>query len=104
MYVLPLAYEQIGLLYAVLGLTACHKGMMTADDYLRGTVAVEYRLKAIQSLGETLQNGISAGFNEDERDGIFATIQILLLQDVSFILMLFMIYLRNGQLSMEQDF
>lgn len=83
MYVLPLAYEQIGLLYAVLGLTACHKGIMTADDYLQGTVAVEYRMKAIRSLGESIQHGISAGFNEDERDGIFATVQILLLQDVS---------------------
>lgn len=56
---------------------------MTGDDYLQGTVAVEYRMKAIRSLGEFIQNSISADFSEDDRDGIFATVQILLLQDVS---------------------
>lgn len=99
-YVLPLVYEQIGVLYAVLGLTACHKGIMTGDDYLQGTVAVEYRMKAIRSLGEFIQNGIYADFSEDERDGIFATVQILLLQDVSISIL----RMYNGPLSVQQDF
>ncbi|CAG8044594.1 unnamed protein product [Penicillium salamii] len=81
-YVLPLAYEQIGLLYAVLGLTACHLGIQKEDLYLRETLAVEYRVRAISRLGETLQNGLSGELSENERDGIFATIQILLLQDI----------------------
>ncbi|KGO43821.1 Protein of unknown function DUF3468 [Penicillium expansum] len=81
-YVLPLAYEQLGLLYAVLGLTACHMGINKEDVYLRETLAVEYRVRAIRCLGETLRNGISGELDENERDGIFVTIQILLLQDI----------------------
>ncbi|KAJ5776102.1 uncharacterized protein N7511_001113 [Penicillium nucicola] len=81
LYILPLAYEQIGLLYAVLGLTACHIGIKEDDAYLRDTLAVEYQARAIRCLGETIQNGISGELGENERDGIFATIQILLLQD-----------------------
>lgn len=80
---MPLAYEQLGLLYAVLGLTACHMGINKEDVYLRETLAVEYRVRAIRCLGETLRNGISGELDENERDGIFVTIQILLLQDVS---------------------
>jgi hypothetical protein len=83
LYILPLAYEQIGVLYAVLGLTACHIGIKKDHVYLRDTLAVEYQARAIRCLGETLQNGISGETGENERDGIFATIQILLLQDVS---------------------
>lgn len=85
-YVLPLAYEQLGLLYAVLGLTAIHMGIQKNDLYLRETLAVEYRVRAIGRLGQTLQNGLSRELSENERDGIFATIQILLLQDVSCLL------------------
>ncbi|OQE00625.1 hypothetical protein PENVUL_c048G04796 [Penicillium vulpinum] len=81
-YVLPLAYEQIGLLYAVLGLSACHLGIKKEDLYLRETLAVEYRVRAIRCLGETLRNGVSSELDENERDGIFITIQILLLQDI----------------------
>lgn len=85
-YVLPLTYEQLGLLYAVLGLTAIHMGIQKNDLYLRETLAVEYRVRAIGRLGQTLQNGLSRELSENERDGIFATIQILLLQDVSCLL------------------
>lgn len=82
-YILPLAYEQIGILYAVLGLTACHMGIEKEEAYLRETLAVEYRVRAIRCLGETLRNGISGELDENERDGIFVIIQILLLLDVS---------------------
>ncbi|CAG8210560.1 unnamed protein product [Penicillium nalgiovense] len=81
-YILPLAYEQIGILYAVLGLTACHMGIEKEEAYLRETLAVEYRVRAIRCLGETLRNGISGELDENERDGIFVIIQILLLLDI----------------------
>lgn len=83
LYVLPLSYENLGLLYAVLGLSASHLGIMTADVHLRETLAVEYRLKAIRSLGGTIKNTFAGALHENDRDSVFAMIQILLLQDVS---------------------
>lgn len=82
-YVLPLAYEQIGLLYAVLGLSACHLGNLKSDKDLYETTAVDYRVKAITALGAAIRKVCSGSFTDDERDGVFATIQILLLHDVS---------------------
>ncbi|KAJ5750478.1 hypothetical protein N7533_007506 [Penicillium manginii] len=43
-YVLPLAYEQLGVLYAVLGLSACHRALTVGENDLR-EVADEYRLR-----------------------------------------------------------
>ncbi|KAF3398488.1 hypothetical protein F1880_005762 [Penicillium rolfsii] len=81
-YVLPLAYEQIGLLYAVLGLSACHLGHLRSDKHLYETTAVNYRLKAITALGAAIRKVCSGYFSDDERDGVFVTIQILLLHDI----------------------
>ncbi|CAG8364915.1 unnamed protein product [Penicillium salamii] len=81
-FILPLAYEQIGLLYAVLGITSFHLGTVKKDRYLRDTLAVVYRLRAIRSLADTIQAGISGNIHENERDALFATIQLLLLQDI----------------------
>lgn len=83
LYVLPLAYEQIGLLYAVLALSACHIGHLTSDQRLMAHVAVDYQTKAISALGAAIRKGCSGRLHENERDAIFATIQILLLHDVS---------------------
>ncbi|KAL2846593.1 fungal-specific transcription factor domain-containing protein [Aspergillus pseudodeflectus] len=80
-YVLPLAYEQLGLLYAVLGLAACHDGLRNGKEDLR-EVADEYRLRCISCLRKSLENGISPQSHENERDGLFATIQLLLLHDI----------------------
>ncbi|KGO56660.1 Copper amine oxidase, N2-terminal [Penicillium expansum] len=80
-FILPLAYEQVGLLYALLGITAFHLGTAKEDSYLRDTLAVVYRLRAIRSLADTIEAGISGTIHENERDALFATIQILLLQD-----------------------
>ncbi|KAL3449686.1 fungal-specific transcription factor domain-containing protein [Aspergillus insuetus] len=80
-YVLPLAYEQLGLLYAVLGLAACHSGLRNGEEDLRG-VADEYRLRCISCLRRSLEKGISPQSHENERDGLFATIQLLLLHDI----------------------
>ncbi|KAL3489838.1 fungal-specific transcription factor domain-containing protein [Aspergillus germanicus] len=80
-YVLPLAYEQLGLLYAVLGLAACHSGLRNGEEDLRA-VADEYRLRCISCLRRSLEKGISPQSQENERDGLFATIQLLLLHDI----------------------
>lgn len=82
LYVLPLAYEQIGLLYSVLALSACHLGHLKSDSRLYETVAVDYRLKAIAELGTAIRKMGSGDFSANDRDSVFATIQILLLHDV----------------------
>lgn len=82
-FILPLAYEHAGLLYAVLGLSASHLGHVKSNKYLSETVAVEYRLKAIQFLADAISQGITGTLGAAERDTIFATIQILLLHDIS---------------------
>ncbi|KAJ5092076.1 fungal-specific transcription factor domain-containing protein [Penicillium alfredii] len=82
LYVLPLAYEQIGLLYAVLALSACHLGHLNSDRHLYEAVAVNYRVNAITALGAAIRKGCSGNFDKSERDGVFATIQILLLHDI----------------------
>lgn len=84
-YVLPLAFEQICLLYAVLGLSACHLGHLKADRHLHEAVAVDYRVKAFTALGAYIKKASSGTLDHSERDGVFATIQIFLLHDVSTI-------------------
>jgi hypothetical protein len=68
-------------LYAVLGLSAYHRALKVGENDLR-EVADEYRLGCINCLIHTIQNVISPQSHENERDGLFATIQ-LLLHDVS---------------------
>lgn len=82
-YIIPLAKKQIGLLYAVLGFSAVHLGRLTEDTTLHETTAVEYRMKAIRALGEQIYKSQTTSLSEEEQDAIFATIQILLLHDVS---------------------
>ncbi|OQD76495.1 hypothetical protein PENDEC_c004G02412 [Penicillium decumbens] len=82
LYVLPLAHKQVGLLYAVLGLSSCHLGRLKDDKYLSESAAVDYRLKAITALGRAIEKVGSGSFDESERDAVFATIQILLLHDI----------------------
>ncbi|KAJ5096933.1 fungal-specific transcription factor domain-containing protein [Penicillium angulare] len=81
-YVLSLAYEQIGLLHAVLALSACHFGHLNSDKHFHEAVAVDYRLKAIAELGVAIRKVSSGDFSDSDRDGVFATIQILLLHDI----------------------
>ncbi|KAJ5628205.1 fungal-specific transcription factor domain-containing protein [Penicillium lividum] len=82
LYVIPLAHEQIGLLYSVLALSACHLGHLKSDRHLYEDVAVYYRLKAITELSIAIKKVCSGDFSADDRDGVFATIQILLLHDI----------------------
>lgn len=82
LYVIPLAYEQLNLLYAVLGLSACHLGHLKSDKHLYESVALDYRAKAINALGITIRKVCSGDFTGGDRDSVFATIQILLLHDI----------------------
>lgn len=77
-----MAYEQLNLLYAVLGLSACHLGHLKSDKHLYESVALDYRAKAINALGITIRKVCSGDFTGGDRDSVFATIQILLLHDV----------------------
>jgi hypothetical protein len=81
-YILPLAYEQPGVLYATLSLSACHLGNLNNDKHFYESVALDYRIKAMAALGEMIRKGNSEQFDDNERDGFFATIQLLLLHDV----------------------
>lgn len=67
----------------MLGLSASHLGHLRSDDNLRYTVAIEHRVKAIGALSATINKGLTESLGDDERDAILATIQILLLHDVS---------------------
>ncbi|KAL5340266.1 fungal-specific transcription factor domain-containing protein [Aspergillus crustosus] len=82
-YILPLAKKQIGLLYAVLGLSAVHLGKLTENATLHDTISVEYRMKAIRALGEQIRKSQDTYLSEEEQDAVFATIQILLLHDIA---------------------
>lgn len=82
-YIIPLAKKQIGLLYAVLGLSASHLGQLAGNKVLHEETAVEYRMKAIRALSEEIRKSQNMTLPEDEQDAILAIIQILLLHDVS---------------------
>lgn len=51
---------------------------------------MDYRLKAITELSVAIRKVCSGDFSDDDRDGLFATIQILLLHDVELCLPSFM--------------
>ncbi|GKZ64072.1 hypothetical protein AnigIFM63309_010897 [Aspergillus niger] len=82
-YILPLARKKIGLLYAVLGLSASHLGRITGDEFLHEATAVEYRMKAIRALSEEIRKSQRTSLLEDEQDTVLAIIQVLLLHDIS---------------------
>ncbi|EAU29329.1 conserved hypothetical protein [Aspergillus terreus NIH2624] len=81
-YIIPLAKKQIGLLYAVLGLSASHLGQLAGNKVLHEETAVEYRMKAIRALSEEIRKSQNMTLPEDEQDAILAIIQILLLHDI----------------------
>jgi hypothetical protein len=58
-------------------------GHLNSEMHLYESVAVEYRAKAINALGTTINKVCSGNFRGSDVDSVFATIQILLLHDVS---------------------
>ncbi|KAE8372406.1 C6 zinc finger domain protein [Aspergillus bertholletiae] len=83
LYILPLARKQIGLLNAVLGLSALHLGQLTGNQTMHEVTAVEYRMKAIRALSEEIRRSQASTLLEDEQDAVLAIIQILLLHDIA---------------------
>lgn len=82
-YILPLAYEHVAPLYAILGLSACHQGIQRNDKEMHDNEAVHYQLKAIRALAALLNKDRNSMLSEVEQDALLATIQILILHDVS---------------------
>lgn len=84
LYILPLAHEHRGLLDAVLGLTACHisKPGVLPRHYLFNA-AIEYRLKAIQSLSALLAKEDRFGLSALEEEIALAIVLMLVFHDVS---------------------
>ena len=82
-YILPLAYQQPGLLKAVLGLTACHLAAQGPVPNRRlETAALEYRVSALQSLSALLLKEEFFSLSETEEETALAIVLMLVLHDV----------------------
>ena len=81
-HVLPLAYEHVGLLHAILGLASCHLGI-TGDliGYYK-TEALKHRVEAIRCLAELLADERERLLPASHRDVVLAIINILVLHDI----------------------
>ena len=85
-YILPLAYQHIGLKKAILGLSACH--IAAQDEQAQKsmtTSAIQYRLAAIQSLSSLLLKEECFGLTEFEEEIALAIVLVLVLHDVSYL-------------------
>ncbi|KAI1628731.1 C6 zinc finger domain protein [Exophiala viscosa] len=81
-YILPLAYEHVAPLCAILGLSACHQGIQQGDREMLDSEAVQYRLQAIRSLASLLAKDRRSTLSEVEQAALLATIQLLILHDI----------------------
>lgn len=82
-YVLPLVYEHLGLLHAVLGLAACHLSRSPADDaHLCKTEALKHRLEAKRHLKDLLAAEAKHILPRSYRDVILAITHTVTLVDV----------------------
>ncbi|KAL5416218.1 hypothetical protein PMIN06_002146 [Paraphaeosphaeria minitans] len=81
-YILPLALQDVGLLKAVLGLTACHLATQQPTPNRRlNTAALEYRVAALQSLSALLLKEECLGLSEAEEEIALAIVLMLVLHD-----------------------
>lgn len=82
-YLLPLGYCNLGLLNAILGVTAHHRGLAkAAPDPACITAAFQYRLNAIQALASLLSKDESYGLSDVEQEIALAIVFTLILHDV----------------------
>ncbi|KAK6837549.1 hypothetical protein RU639_001635 [Aspergillus parasiticus] len=83
-YILPLAYRDIGILHAVLGLTMCHITSSGKRETENASVArmIEHQLSALQSLSSLLIKEEIYGLTDDEQDGLLAVVILLVLYDI----------------------
>lgn len=82
-YVLPLAYQQQGILHALLGLSSCH--MQNSGKYnYQGLVAISlgYRLSAIHSVSFLLLQEEVSSLTRTEEEYLLAMVLLLVLHDV----------------------
>lgn len=81
-YILPLAYEHLAPLYAILGFAACHQGIAENDLEMRDTEAIHYQSLAIRNLMKLLERDAKESLELAEYEALLATIQILVLHDI----------------------
>jgi ABC-type antimicrobial peptide transport system permease subunit len=77
-----MAYEHIGLLYAVLGLTICHLVASGGGKKLHHIEALEHVVNAILSLS-SLMDDRNVSLQENRENILLATILVLVLHFVS---------------------
>ncbi|KAE8140227.1 fungal-specific transcription factor domain-containing protein [Aspergillus pseudotamarii] len=83
-YILPLAYRDIGILNAVLGLTMCHiiSSGKRAIENVSVARMIEHQLSALQSLSSLLMKEEMYGLTDDEQDILLAVVILLVLYDI----------------------
>ncbi|OGM46144.1 hypothetical protein ABOM_004899 [Aspergillus bombycis] len=83
-YILPLAYQDTGILHAVLGLTMCHINASGKRETENISVArmIEHQLSALQSLSSLLMKEEIYGLTDDEQDLLLAVVILLVLYDI----------------------
>ncbi|KAF2688703.1 hypothetical protein K458DRAFT_151369 [Lentithecium fluviatile CBS 122367] len=82
-YILPLAYQNAGLLEAVLGLSACH--LRNQDSRANSPMiaaAIEHRLSAFQALSTLLRKEEDVGLNDTEEEIALALVLTLVIHDI----------------------
>ena len=82
-FILPLAYENVGLLHAVLGLSECHLAASRNNEKAHKAEAIEHRIAAIHFLSAGLRLYKKGTLSNLEETTLLAIILILLLHDVS---------------------
>ncbi|RDW87738.1 hypothetical protein BP5796_03432 [Coleophoma crateriformis] len=82
-YFLPLAYEHVGVLHAVLGVSATHRDISRGTKGKLEAEALEHRLQAILSLSKLLEGERERQLKPSEQDALLAIINILVLHDLT---------------------
>lgn len=83
LHVLPLAYQQTGVLHAVLGLTACHMNLSRSGaDHVDMATALQHRVAALNALGSLLIKEEVYGLTTTEDEAVLAIVLLLVLHDV----------------------
>ncbi|GAW17732.1 hypothetical protein ANO14919_071980 [Xylariales sp. No.14919] len=82
-HVLPLAYRHHGVLYALMGLSACHlhvSGKNESQQFV--TLSLRYRVSALHYLGSLLSKEEASGLTIPEEEYVLGMVLLLVLHDV----------------------
>lgn len=85
-HILPLAYQHKSILHAILGLSACQIPPEKISS--PHTTALEHKTSVIQALASLLVKEEYLGLSQIEEDLTLSIVLLLLLQDVSFAILL----------------